>query len=255
MLDDAEPDKHLKPYLVIWESTETCESTSESVCTSKPYLSFGSMFFSTTQCTSMTSGGGYTPPRNFLACFPGSETVRVHKNGRQELTRLDSIRVGEKVSTAGADGVVRVSDVVAVPHTKQSSKRRIYFVLIAVKSGMSIRVTPDHLLVGGSCDPAVYVNQMPLILAGRVTTNSCLLTEEGLQEVEFTAGHWDDSYFTLVPIDEYVVVNGFIASPFSWSHQVGHSFYNIHRFLFIKFPMLFTQGWLSSGVSIFADLW
>jgi hypothetical protein len=44
--------------------------------------------------------------------------------------------------------------------------------------------------------------------------------------------------YTIVTKDEYLVVNGIIASPFAYNHMVANLFYNIHRFVYAFVPTL-----------------
>jgi hypothetical protein len=47
--------------------------------------------------------------------------------------------------------------------------------------------------------------------------------------------------YTIVTGEEYVVVNGIIASPFAFNHMVANFYYNIHRFVYACVPVLLTS--------------
>jgi hypothetical protein len=240
---------------VSWQFSATCDLTPTMLCAPKPYLSFGSMFFATTQCTTMSSGGGYTPPRNFLSCFADTETVQIQGEDTGNSVTIGSLRIGDRVYAANSHGNITLSDVVAIPHASQDVKNPTYFLHIITREGLSLKVTPDHLLVGGDCDTSSYRNHpLPLVKAGSASRGTCLLTQTGLQVVSELTGIWGKSFHTLITMDDYVVVNGFIASPFSWSHIIGQSFYSIHRYLYNNYPRVYMLDWIARSANIFPDL-
>ena len=42
--------------------------------------------------------------------------------------------------------------------------------------------------------------------------------------------------YTIVTKEEYVVVNGIIASPFAANHMLANLYYNVHRFMYASAP-------------------
>jgi hypothetical protein len=255
-------DKTLRPYLVSWQNTETCASIPLKFCSAMPYLSFGSMFFATTQCTLLTSASAYKPPRNFLSCFANSETVQVKSSdGSTIISRpISFLQIGDQVYAANSTGHSQLASVIAVPHSGSGGlKEKSDFVHIVTEELQSLTVTPDHLLVGCDCSACAGLLSslpLPLVKAGDALAGvTCLMMEGGLvQKVASVTGVRRDSFYTLVTMEEYVVVNGFVASPFAWNHAVGHSFYTIHRSLFRYFPEIMTTTWLSESINYLPDI-
>ena len=46
--------------------------------------------------------------------------------------------------------------------------------------------------------------------------------------------------YTVVTKEEYVVVNGIIASPFAANHMLANLYYNLHRFVYSSAPSFLT---------------
>jgi hypothetical protein len=49
---------------------------------------------------------------------------------------------------------------------------------------------------------------------------------------------------------EYLVVNGIIASPFGVNHMMGNLYYNIHRLVYAFAPVLLSYTWLIKGSEV-----
>ena len=77
---------------------------------------------------------------------------------------------------------------------------------------MDLKLTAEHLLVGGSCDDTV-------------------VTEE-----------------------DFIVVNGVLASPFAVNHAVPNAFYHIHRTLFWMAPALVKSAVFAEAHRVFSAL-
>ena len=54
-----------------------------------------------------------------------------------------------------------------------------------------------------------------------------------------------EGVYTIVTNEEYVVVNGIIASPFGANHMMANMYYNIHRMVYASAPMLLSYPWLN----------
>ena len=60
--------------------------------------------------------------------------------------------------------------------------------------------------------------------------------------------------YTIVTNEEYVVVNGIVASPFAASHVVGNTFYNVYRAMYNYVPGLFKSSLFHTFYPTFAHL-
>jgi hypothetical protein len=74
----------------------------------------------------------------------------------------------------------------------------------------------------------------------------CVMTvsgEERVSAVEVVPGQ---GLYTIVTKEEYVVVNGIIASPFATNHIMANLYYNTHRFLHSSTPALLNTSLVRS---------
>jgi predicted Zn-dependent protease len=53
--------------------------------------------------------------------------------------------------------------------------------------------------------------------------------------------------YTIVTTEEFVVVNGIIASSFGANHMMANLYYNIHRFMYALSPFLLTSSLLHTA--------
>lgn len=163
---------------------------------------------------------------------------------------ISEVKVGDVVLSANAQGHAKYSTVVAVPHEK--NLYRSEFVELFTKAGKEVKLTVDHMIMSGSCTGAG--KHLPLTRAGDVVKGSCVSTVDGLDEVISASIVRGLGVYTFVTMEEYVVVNGVIASPFAHNHAVVHSIYNIHRWLYRLFPSLLESSWAKQTNELFGEI-
>jgi hypothetical protein len=160
------------------------------------------------------------------SCFASSETVQV-ENGR--IVSIADVTVGDRVLAADGIGAPTFAEVVAVPHDTKNTVRAEFVQLITATG--DIKLTADHLIiVSEECDGDL---EAQLSAAKDVVVGDCLLTASGALDaveavVEFVQG---TGVHTIVTDAEFVVVNGYVASPFAHNHAVANAYYNIIRFV------------------------
>jgi Hint module len=172
------------------------------------------------------------------ACFAGSETVTVESVGTRFLSE---IRTGDRVLAADAAGQTFYSDVVFVPHGP--NKDSALFVHITTANGRDIKMTESHILPSGACDTA---SSLPLVYAKNVHVGDCIMTVSGEERVSAVGVVPGQGLYTIVTKEEYVVVNGIIASPFATNHMLANLYYNMHRFIYSTAPALLSTSLLRS---------
>jgi len=173
-------------------------------------------------------------------CFGGAETVQMEDGTAKRIVEL---HVGDRILSADSEGKTRFSAVVALPHEPNS----MYAVLshITTEQGKDIKLSGDHLILSGACGSA-----LALVEAKTVVSGSCVLTVDGQEVVSSNQDTGSqDGLYTVVTEDDFVVVNGFVASPFGENHAVGNAFYNIHRAVAAVSP-----GLLESSIAKVANL-
>ena len=137
--------------------------------------------------------------------------------------------------------------VVYVPH--KSNKQHALFVHIATESGRDVKMTKDHVLPAGQCGSV-----LPLVYASHVSVGDCIMTvsgEEKVSAVEIVPG---EGVYTIITKEEYIVVNGIIASPFGTNHMMANLYYNMHRLMHALCPVILASTslhTLNEGLGIF----
>ena len=183
--------------------------------------------------TSSSDTSGYDSgygSSGYKSCFAGSETLYVESRGA---TLISDIRVGDRVLAADAAGLTLYSDVVFVPHG--TNEDNALFVHITTANDRDIKMTESHILPSGACNAA---SSLPLVYAKHVKVGDCVMTVSGMERVSAVETVKGQGLYTIVTKDEYVVVNGIIASPFAYNHMMASMYYNMHRFFYTSAPAL-----------------
>ncbi len=181
------------------------------------------------------------------SCFAGGEMITLESGVSKPIAE---IVVGDRILAANAQGALRFSDVIAVPHAK--SNYRVMFNEISLANGADIRMTSDHLLPVAALCGTVAV--FTATAAKDVTINACVMTVDGQSAVVSNDKVAGNGIYTIVTNEEYVVVNGVIASPFAASHAMGNTFYNVYRAMYNYVPGLFKSSLFQSFHSTFAHV-
>jgi len=83
---------------------------------------------------------------------------------------------------------------------------------------------------------SVELNLKP---ASMIKAGECLLNQRGkYEEVESVAMIKLNGVYTVITQEEFIVVSGFVSSPFAVNHYFANKYYNIHRFLYSYVPSL-----------------
>jgi len=138
--------------------------------------------------------------------------------------------IGDRILTANAEGTLSFADVVFLPHA--ANKEVATFAELTTESGKSIKATKMHLLQACSGE---------LAYAGSFKKGGCLRTVDGPETIVSAAVTTAEGLYTAVTQNEFIVVNGVLASPFAVSHAAGHYYYNIHRAIYKVSPSLLTS--------------
>ena len=179
------------------------------------------------------------------SCFSGSETVALESG---EVKFISDVTVGDRVLAASAAGKTLYSDVVFVPHG--ANKESAVFMHITTESGRDVKMTQSHIIPAGVCG-----SSLPLVYASKVTVGDCVLTVSGEEKVSSVESVRGEGVYTIVTKEEFIVVNGIVASPFGANHMMANMYYNIHRFAFTIAPTLLATNLFHSineGLGLFA---
>lgn len=180
------------------------------------------------------------PSSSFISliptCFAGSETVRM-QNG--DVRPISEIQVGDVVLAADASGKTSFSSVVYVPHG--ANEYSVNFVHITTSGLHDVKMTLNHIIPAGLCGSA-----LPLVYASKVSAGDCIMTVTGQEVVDSVSIVQGKGVYTIVTNEEFVVVNGIIASPFGANHMMANLYYNVHRVGFALAPTLMASVLLRS---------
>jgi predicted extracellular nuclease len=193
-------------------------------------------FIASTTSSSQAASSRTTTTKS---CFAGSETLHLESG---EVRAISDVRVGDRVLSADAAGRTSFSDVVYVPHMANSDNALLTHITTA--SGCDIKMTPSHIILAGPCHSSA---SLPLTYASSVSVGECVMTVSGEDMVSTVETVQGKGLYTVVTKEEYVVVNGIIASPFAANHMLANLYYNIHRFLYAAAPSVLNYSPLHSA--------
>ena len=180
------------------------------------------------------------------SCFAGSETLLMESGSTISIA---DVKVGDRVLAADAFGNTAYSTVISLPHAKNNEA--VLFSHITTSSGKDIKMTPDHLILAGSC---ANRESFSLVKAVDVEVQSCVRTVDGVEQVISNEFVHSNGIYTVVTQSEFLVVNGIVASPFASNHAVANAFYSIYRVAFKYAPALFATNWFLKAHERFSDL-
>lgn len=80
-----------------------------------------------------------------------------------------------------------------------------------------------------------------------VILGDCIQTISGQEKVTSVETAKGEGVYTVVTNEEFIVVNGIIASSFGANHMMANLFYNIHRFIYAISPSFLTSSLLHSA--------
>jgi hypothetical protein len=147
--------------------------------------------------------------------------------------------VGDSILSADAAGKLSCSDVAFLPHAANSKAATM--VKVTTESGKIVKATPTHLLV--ACDGGLV----------QAKAASCLRTVNGDETVASIETFKTNGIYSAVTLDnEFLVVDGVVASPFALAHGLANAYYNMHRAVFVAFPSLMKMPAVVSMNSLLA---
>jgi hypothetical protein len=154
---------------------------------------------------------------------------------------IEHAATGDVVLSASAEGQLSNSAIVAVPHAKNAMEA--IFVVLSTAEGELI-LTPDHLVpVHARCTVAPGTLTSWLVRAREAAVGDCLMRADNggvMRAVEIRSIRRErlQGLYTVVTEQPFLVVNGFVASPFARSHDVPNAFFDLHRYVFRTAPSL-----------------
>jgi hypothetical protein len=86
-----------------------------------------------------------------------------------------------------------------------------------------------------------------------VSVGDCIMTVSGREKVAAVETMSGEGVYTLVTNEEFIVVNGIIASPFGGNHMIANLYYNVHRLIYMSYPALLRYSWVHQANEVMYD--
>jgi hypothetical protein len=171
--------------------------------------------------SSSSSGGG---GGGGGSCFAATETVTLESGATKAIA---DVAVGDRILTANAQTGAHVySDVAYLPHGKNTDKA--VFTVLATASGRDVKMTANHMLPAGACDLATA--SLPYVPASAVAVGDCVQTVSGRERVVSVSTVAGAGIYTVIAMEELLVVNGIVATPYGGVNPaLANVYYNLHR--------------------------
>jgi len=158
------------------------------------------------------------------SCFAASELVTLESGATKAISE---VAVGDRILTVNAQTGKQVySDVAYVPHGKNAIQAT--FVTIATAAGRDVKMTANHVLPAGAC--GLTTKALPYVSASSVVVGDCVETVSGRERVVSVETVAGAGIYTVVAMEELLVVNGVVATPYGGVNSaLANVYYNLHR--------------------------
>ena len=160
------------------------------------------------------------------ACFAGTELVTLESG---ETKSLNQVKLGDRVLTMNAkSGKLMFSDIVFVPHGPNMESNT--FVKVTTISGRDLKMTMNHVLPIGSCDTKQSLSYHS---ASEIVVGDCVETVRGREPIVSVESTEGKGIYTVITMEELLVINGIIATPFGGINpSLANMYYNLHRLVY-----------------------
>ena len=158
---------------------------------------------------------------------------------------LAEVQIGDHILTINAQGEQVFSPVVYKPYGR--NEHYATFTTITTESGRDLTMTSNHMLPAGACGSTAT---LPLVAAVDVTVGDCVQTVSGQEQVVFINKIEGKGIYTVIAMEELIVVNGIVATPFGGVNPtLANIYYNLHRVMYSMTPTWIKTGRWVQGVT------
>lgn len=193
---------------------------------------------------SAPSGPSQNPATSLFSCFAGTEVVSLEQGS---FLPISEVKIGDRILSGNAFGLTRFATVISVPHG--INHIQVIFLQLQLANGLDIKLTAEHLLLGGACDAP-----LTLVTAASLSVGDCVSGELGNIEISATREVPGKGLYTVVTEEELIVVSGVMASPFAVNHAMPHAFYHLHRVLYWIAPAVVKSAAFIEAHRVFSSL-
>ncbi len=202
----------------------TSATTATAIASALTTAAGSTVTASAASATAPTSSPVAAPTSSSSSCFAATELLTLESGATRPISE---VAVGDSVLTVNPQGALVYSPVVYLPHAKNDLP--MVFVQVTTQSGRDLKMTLNHFLPAGAC----AAHTLPMTTAGKVAVGDCVQTVSGREQVMSVGKVEGRGVYTAVAMEELIVVNGIVATPFGGVNPtlVG-VFYNAHRLLY-----------------------
>ena len=162
------------------------------------------------------------------SCFAGSELVTLESGGDKQMSE---VQIGDRILTVNNKGEQVFSDVVFVPHG--ANEERTTFTVVTTDGGRDLKMTANHILPAGAC---ATPSTLSVIAASQVVVGDCVQTVSGREQVVSIKKVEGKGIYTVIAMEELIVVNGVVATPYGGVNPtLANMYYNMHRLAYATF--------------------
>ena len=158
---------------------------------------------------------------------------------------LAEVQIGDHILTINAQGEQVFSPVVYKPYGR--NEHYATFTTITTESGRDLTMTSNHMLPAGACTTTAVksdlLSALPLVAAVDVIVGNCVQTVSGREQVVSIGKVQGKGIYTVITMEELIVVNGIIATPFGGVNPtLANIYYNLYRVMYSVTPT-----WIKTG--------
>lgn len=166
---------------------------------------------------------------NEPSCFSGDSVIYL-ENGKTK--QIQDAKLGDKILSYNLNkNEYKYSPIIAIPHEKNSQLDN--FIELKTSGNKTIKMTEKHLL------PVLQKSSrsFKLLTADKIEIGDTVISKDGNETVELLKNVELEGVYTVVTLDEYVVVDNIVASPFFENfHIAGNIYYSVFRALYNANP-------------------
>jgi hypothetical protein len=172
------------------------------------------------------------------SCFSKDSLLKL-ENGN--IIKIEDAKIGDKIlSYSLKENKLKYSPIVAIPHQKNNILSK--FIKFTTNSGKNIKMTDKHLI------PVLKQNNNTFnnIFAEKIEINDIVKSVDGNEQITSIEIIEDEGVYTVVTLEEYIVVDNIIASPyavFELFHLLGNIYYSLHKNLYRLNPIIINSSY------------
>ena len=176
------------------------------------------------------------------SCFAAGELVTLENGATKAIA---DVEVGDRVLTVNANGEQVFSAVAYLPHGKNEASST--FLTVATASGRDVKMTANHILPAGAC----AAQTLPMVSADQVVVGDCVETVSGREQVVSVGKIEGKGIYTIIAMEELIVVNGIVATPYGGVNPtLANIYYNLHRLMYAYAPSVMSKNWVQSATEM-----